>query len=425
KGAKVIVSQRNFRSGPGVRKIFADTEKELPRIAANFYKNPASRLKMIGVTGTNGKTTITYLMESILKRAHFSAGVIGTITHRFGSNLIKAGNTTPGPFELHSILSRMLKEGINHVVMEVSSHSLDQGRVDHVSFDAAVFTNISQEHLDYHKTIEKYFDVKAKIFDKLKPGGVAVLNADDKRVISLKRRLNRKTITYGISEKADVRARNIELTLTGSKFTALTPTGSIEVKSSLIGRHNVSNILAAIALSIAEGISPDILAKGIASLGSVPGRLEFVESRIGFKVFVDFAHTSDALYNILSLLREVADERIITVFGCGGNRDRKKRPIMGKVACKFSDKVIITSDNPRFENPKKIIGEIEKGVNGLYSNYEIVQDRRSAIRAALKTASSGDIVVVAGKGHEGYQIIGDRRLPFDDCKVVQELLKKR
>lgn len=426
KGAKVILAEKDFDSPPGIKKILIDdVRKSLPAITNNFYKCPSEKLKMIGVTGTNGKTTITYIIESILKNAGREAGVIGTINYRFKDKILTAKNTTPGPLELGGILKAMADEGLSHVVMEVSSHSLDQHRVDGLSFDTAIFTNITSEHLDYHRTIRNYFNAKAKLFDRLKTDGVAILNNDDKKVAGLKRSMKRKVITYGIKEDADITAKAIRLSLDDCAFSVVAPNGSVEIKTGLIGAHNISNILASVAAAFAEGLDLATIKRGVESLKAVPGRLELIDSKQPFRVFVDYAHTEDALYNTLSILRNLATKDIITVFGCGGNRDKTKRPLMGKVACRFSDKVIITSDNPRFEEPNQIIKEIESGIKAAYSNYDVVEDRHSAIERALSLASQDDIVVIAGKGHEKYQITKDRTLPFDDCEVVRSILNDK
>lgn len=425
KGAKAIVAEKDFDCPGGVRKILVkDTRLAASAIAADFFGQPSKKLKMIGVTGTNGKTTITYLMESIIKENGKECGVIGTINYRLKGRLVPAKNTTPGPFELQPILAEMLKKGVRYAVMEVSSHSLEQHRVDDVWFDAAIFTNLTREHLDYHNTLESYFGAKASLFKKLKTKGTAVLNADDKKVLSLKRNMRNKVITYGVKKGAMVRAADIRLSLDGSRFMVDTPKGRIVIGTKLVGRHNVSNILAAIAAGIALGVKLSTIRKGIEAVSHVPGRLENVDVGQPFKVLVDYAHTDDALFNILSALRQVAGKRVITVFGCGGNRDRSKRPRMGKVACRFSDHVIVTTDNPRFEDPRAIIGEIEAGIAGKFSNYIIEPDRSAAIEKALNSAVEGDIVVIAGKGHENYQIVRDRVLSFDDRVVAMRVLSR-
>ena len=425
KGAGAIVAEKDFDAPGNVAKVLVeDTRKVLPIIADNFYCHPSEKLKVIGVTGTNGKTTITYIIESILKRAGEEPGVIGTINYRLGGRTVPAKNTTPGPLELQSMLAEMVKDSSHYAVMEVSSHALDQHRVDSVLYDAAIFTNITPEHLDYHKTPEEYFNAKAKIFRLLKKGGVAVLNNDDPKVRALKGAIGGKCVTYGLKEKADMTAKNMRLSIDDSKFDIIPPRGGkFSVKARLIGRHNVSNILAAAAACEALGIRREHIKEGIEAMAFVPGRLEGVECGQPFKVFVDFAHTEDALYNVLGLLREVSKARIITVFGCGGNRDKGKRPLMGRAACKLSDHVIITSDNPRFEDAGAIIDGIVGGVRGEFHNYEIEPDRRKAIEKALSLAEVGSIVVMAGKGHEGYQIVGDKTLPFDDKEMVKAALR--
>jgi len=424
KRAAAIISDRDFKAPKSIKKIIVkDARSALPLIADNFYDHPSERLKTVGITGTNGKTTITYLLESIIAAAKKVSGVIGTINYRIRGKELPAINTTPGPLQLQSLLSLMLKNKARYAIIEVSSHSLDQDRVARVSFDVAVFTNITKEHLDYHKTMKNYFLAKAKLFKKLKYRGVAVLNNDDKMSAPLRRLIRNKVLTYGIVKRSDILAKDIKLSIDSSEFTVSTPKGSFRIKTDLIGRHNISNILASVAAAAALGIRPDVIKKGIESFRSVPGRLESIDPSNPFRIFVDYAHTEDALYNVLSLLKDVVrNGRIITVFGCGGDRDRTKRPLMGRVACKFSDHVVVTSDNPRLEDPLSIISEIEKGVKGTFTNYDIVPDRRSAIKKALALAGKGDVVVIAGKGHEKYQIIKDKKMPFDDCKVARELL---
>jgi len=425
KGARVIVSDRDFKAPSYIKKIIVkDARSAISVMADNFYGHPSKNLKMIGVTGTNGKTTVVYLIENILNGTKKKTGVIGTINYRVGGRHIPAKNTTPGCLELQSLLSEMLEKKAGYVVMEVSSHSLDQDRVACLSYDVGIFTNIAKDHLDYHKTKANYFKAKAKLFKKLKKNGVAVINNDDKMAVLLKRRINKRILTYGIRKRSDVMAKDVRLSMGSSSFLVNTPSGSFSVVTRLIGMHNISNILASIAAALALGIRLDVIKKGIESFRSVPGRLEPVDHGQPFKVFVDFAHTEDALYNVLSLLRDVTQEgRIITIFGCGGNRDRSKRPLMGKVACKLSDKVVITSDNPRSEDPGLIISEIEKGIKGRFTNYEITPDRKKAIGKVLRSAGSGDIVLIAGKGHEKYQVVNDKTIPFDDCEVASSILR--
>lgn len=426
-GAKAIVCEKDFKCPKGVKKILVrDTRLAAPAMAADFYGHPSKKLKTVGVTGTNGKTTVTYLIESIIKQSGKEAGVIGTINYRMKDTLTPAKNTTPGPVELQSILAEMLKNGVRYAVMEVSSHSLDQHRVDGVRFDVAIFTNLTREHLDYHGTVGNYLKAKAAIFFALKENGIAVLNCDDEKIASLKRSIKKKVITYGVRKGALVRAIDIRLSMDRSRFTVSTPKGRLRINARLVGMHNVSNILSAIAAGIALGIRTSAIRKGIEAVSCVPGRLEDVCSGQPFRVLVDYAHTDDALFNVLNVLRQLAapQKNIITVFGCGGNRDRSKRPRMGKVTCRFSDHVVITSDNPRFEDPNAIIDEIEAGIRGKFDNYTVEPDRRSAIEKALNMAGEGDIVIIAGKGHEDYQIVKGKVLPFDDRVVAREILSR-
>ncbi len=424
-GAKAIIAEKDFKCPDGVTKILAsDTRSAVSSIASNFYSNPSDELKVIGITGTNGKTTITYLLESIIKAYGRQAGVIGTINYRLKGRILPATNTTPGALLLQGMLADMVKMKIKYAVMEVSSHSLDQGRVDNVLFDVGIFTNLTSDHLDYHKTRARYFKAKKILFHKLKREGCAVINTDDKKVATLKNSLESRVVTYGVRSKADVTALDISLAMSGTSFTVKTRKTSFAIRTGLIGMHNVSNILAAIASAIELKIPVNAIIEGIRSMGSVPGRLEAVEGGQPFKVFVDFAHTEDALVNVLRLLKDVAEGRIVTVFGCGGNRDKTKRPLMGEAACRYSDHVIITSDNPRFEEPERIIREIERGIKKRFLNYDIVPDREEAIGKALASALKDDIILIAGKGHEDYQIIKDKHIPFDDRKMALSILER-
>lgn len=424
-GAKVVLSEKDFTAPEGLVKIIVgDTRAALPVLADNFYGHPSRKLKMIGVTGTNGKTTITYIIESILKKMGEEPGIIGTISYRINGKSIPAKNTTPGPIELQSMFSEMVSTSAHYAVMEVSSHALDQRRADNVYFDAAIFTNITPEHLDYHKTLEGYLAAKVKIFDKLKKDGTAILNNDDVRVAALKKNIKSKVVLYGLKDGAGITAKNIKLSLDESSFDVVMPGKKFKVKTSLVGAHNVSNILAAVCACDSIGINAETIKAGIEAVDTVPGRLEPVMCSQSFKVFVDFAHTEDALYKVLSLVKEVAPSGIITVFGCGGDRDRAKRPLMGKAACELSDHVIITSDNPRSEDPDEIIKEIVAGIKGKFANYDIEADRFKAIEKALGMAKAGNIVLIAGKGHENYQIVKDKASPFDDREVAREILER-
>ncbi len=424
-GAAAIVSDPGLRVPEGVIKIsVSDVRGALASIAKNFYGDPSSKLKMIGITGTNGKTTVTYLIEAIAKRAGAGVGVIGTINYRSNGDVRPAKNTTPGSLELVKLLSEMAGGGVKYAAVEVSSHALDQGRIDGVRLDVGLFTNIASDHLDYHKTRDEYFKAKSKIFAHLKDGGVAILNYDDEKVRSVKGSIKAKVLTYGIGQGSDIRASNIKLSSVGSSFDVRMPSGQFQVNTHLLGMHNISNCLAAVAAMHALGLDKKVIAEGISSVVSIPGRLEPVEMGQSFKVLVDYAHTEDALNNVLLIIKEITEHEVWTVIGCGGDRDRTKRPLMGRAACKFSDHVIITSDNPRSEEPLDIIKDIESGIKGEFANYDIVPDRRDAIQKAIASAAEGDIVLIAGKGHEDYQIIKDKVIHFDDREVALEMLSK-
>jgi len=398
-----------------------DTRKALARLAAEFYANPSSKIKIIGITGTNGKTTVTYLIEAILKKAGFLPAVIGTINYRFKNKIFTAKNTTPGPVELQGMFSDMLKEGIDYAAVEVSSHALDQNRTEGLKIHSAIFTNLTQDHLDYHKTLENYFQAKAKLFKNIGKDSFVVINNDDAYGRRLKRLTSARIITYGILRQADIVAKDIKFDVSHTEFRLISGKVKIDITSRLIGRHNVYNILAAASWALAEGLNLSIIKSVIERFSSVPGRLERIDNQGGFFVFVDYAHTEDALHNVISTLRQLPCKRIIVVFGCGGNRDKIKRPKMGYLVTELADLAIITNDNPRQEDAFEIIKEIKKGIKK--ENYSVIADRKEAIRKALSLAKPGDIVLVAGKGHENYQILKDRVIPFDDCQVVRECLK--
>ncbi|MCM8798461.1 MAG: UDP-N-acetylmuramoyl-L-alanyl-D-glutamate--2,6-diaminopimelate ligase [Candidatus Omnitrophica bacterium] len=429
RGAKVIIYNQSFVLDEDVRRrgevVFIGVENTrdiLAKLAANFYRHPSSQIKVIGVTGTNGKTTTTYLIESILKTAGFRTGLIGTINYRFGERMIPALNTTPGAIQLQGLFFSMQKEFVDYAVMEVSSHGLEQGRVDEIFFHAGIFTNITVDHLDYHKTFENYFHAKAKLFTRLNSSSWAIINIDDPHGKEMLIRTPAKTITYGIEHPADVEAQRIYLHPEGSDFRVNTPYGEIEIKTSLLGRHNIYNILASISLGIAENIPLETIKNGIQKISGVSGRLEPVDVGQPFKVFVDYAHTEDALKNVLSSLRFICRGRIIVVFGCGGERCREKRPLMGKIASQLADFVILTTDNPRSEEPEAIISDIEGGFPPGFNRYQVILDRYAAIKEALSMAGEGDTVLIAGKGHEPYQIFKNVTVPFDDRMVVREIL---
>lgn len=424
-GANVIISDAESLSVSSRRAAVIkvkDARKALADISRDFYGSPSEKIKAIGITGTNGKTTVSYLLEGILKEAGLSSGVIGTINYRLKHKQISSTNTTPGPIEIQSLLAEMLKEKIKYCIMEVSSHSLDQKRVSGVDFEAAIFTNLTSEHLDYHLNLENYFSAKAKLFKGLKKTSWAIINLDDKYAQDLINITPARTLTYGISQKnSKIKAEDLRLAVNGAEFKLISEKGNALVKTNLLGRHNVYNILASVSLALTQDIDLGVIVGAIKKFKSVPGRLEEVKSNLGFRVFVDFAHTPDALKNVLNSLREFCRAKIIVVFGCGGDRDRIKRPLMGKIASEMADFSIITLDNPRSEAPQAIIDEIVPGIKS--ANYKVILDREEAIKQALSMAEKDDIVLIAGKGHEKTQIFKDRTIPFDDVKEVKKAIK--
>ncbi|MGD0336476.1 MAG: UDP-N-acetylmuramoyl-L-alanyl-D-glutamate--2,6-diaminopimelate ligase [Candidatus Omnitrophota bacterium] len=425
KGASAIVLQARYKPIALDKKIIVlsvrDARLALAKLAAEFYGNLSRKIKVAGVTGTNGKTTITYLIEEIIRQAGYRPGVIGTINYRFCNKVIPAKNTTPGPVQLQSLLSDMRKAGCKYCVMEVSSHALEQARIEGIDFHSAIFTNLTQDHLDYHKTLEKYFEAKAKLFRDLPKRAFAVINNDDSYGRRLKKITRAEVVTYGIEKSSDVRASNLKIKSNGTEFLLEAKGIKAILKIPLIGIHNVYNVLAAAAWALKAGIGAAVIRKALEDFRGVPGRLERIPSAAEFSVFVDYAHTQDALKNVLGNLRKVCGGRIITVFGCGGDRDKTKRPKMGRTVCSISDYAIITSDNPRSERPEKIIADIKRGIST--KNFCVIADRRQAILKALFLAGPGDLVLIAGKGHENYQVIKDRILHFDDRETVEECLK--
>ncbi|MBU2540999.1 MAG: UDP-N-acetylmuramoyl-L-alanyl-D-glutamate--2,6-diaminopimelate ligase [Candidatus Omnitrophica bacterium] len=402
-----------------------DTKRALILIAHNFYKRKIKDLKLIGVTGTNGKTTITYLVESILQTSGFKTGLIGTIEYCLPNHKQISINTTPGLIELYRYFLEMEKENIDYCIMEVSSHALDQGRLGNLGFQRAIFTNISRDHLDYHKNFKDYFMAKSKLFSMLAPDkGCGIINVDD----SYGRRLLRKKmphkLSYAISRKANVLASDIKLDIDKTKFLIKYKDVILPIKSKLLGLHNVYNILAATALALSMNIKPGHIIKGINNLKEVVGRLQLAGRKGDVKIFIDYAHTPVALKMALKSFSVLKNRerkcKIILVFGCGGERDRAKRPQMGRIASCFSDLTFITTDNPRSENPDDIIADIRRGF--LRKNYIVVKDRYKAIKKAIHKAKENDVVLIAGKGHECVQIFDSRVVDFDDKKAVYRAL---
>jgi len=399
----------------------------LARAAANWYGHPAEALKLIGVTGTNGKTTTTFLVDSILRAAGHTTGLIGTTGYRTPKGSRAANNTTPESLDLQQMFAEVRDAGGTHVVLEASSHALAMERLSGCHFAAAVFTNLTRDHLDYHKTFEEYFAAKRLLFSGTGEGApdVAVLNADDAYSTQLAG-LARRTLSYGLSGSPDLSARDLALSFQGLEFTAETPAGKIKARSPLVGRINVYNILAAIGAGIGLGIPNAKIEEGIASLRLVPGRFQSIDEGQPFLVVVDYAHTDDALRNLIATARELGpNARIITVFGAGGERDRTKRPLMGEAAGSLSDFVVLTSDNPRGEDPLRIINDVVVGLQRVNAKYRIEADREQALAAGIEEARPGDIVLLAGKGHERYQVLDTGTIEFDDREKAREILRRK
>lgn len=399
-----------------------DAREALALCAANFYEHPSQHIKVIGITGTKGKTTVTYLIESILKAAHLSPGVIGTVAYRGPGLSSPATRTTPESSDLQRYLKILADHGASHCLMEVSSHALELKRIKGIDFALTIFTNLSGEHLDYHQTMENYYQAKKKLFSLYK-SKMAIINYDDPWGKRLIEEIPTATITYSLHSRGTIYPEKYRFSSSGIEATIKYPAGKLQISSPLLGRPNLYNILAATAASLTLGISPVFIKEGLRSLTTIPGRFEKIDNPWGIHIFVDYAHTDDALKNLLETAREITSGRVIVVFGAGGDRDKTKRPRMGKAAAELADWAIITSDNPRSEDPLTIISEIERGFKQLNkNNYEIEPDRRMAIRKALLMSKKEDCLLVAGKGHEDSQVIGDKIIPFHDPTVIQEII---
>lgn len=438
RGASAIVAETSAPAGveaPWIR--VPDARLALAALAAAYWDHPSQQLSLVGITGTNGKTTTSYVLASIFEAAGLQCGRIGTVAYRVGEREIEAARTTPEAPELQQMLREMVSQRCGACVMEVSSHALSLRRVDHLHFSAAVFTNLTRDHLDFHRDMEEYFASKLRLFHLLPDDGIGVTNLDDRRGAAFAAAA-RRPVTYAIDAPADVRPGPVTVSLDGLEFDVRTPRGTLHVQSRLVGRPNAYNILAALATAMALDVPFGAIETGIRNQSSVPGRFQLVSGPTDdVRVVVDYAHTDDALKNLLETARPLATGRVITVFGCGGDRDRTKRPLMGAVAARLSDLVVITSDNPRSENPAAIIEEIKRGiivpsdrtpksVSGPKATPHIaIVDRREAIEHAVNDARAGDLVLIAGKGHEKYQVVGDRVLPFDDVDVARAALARR
>jgi UDP-N-acetylmuramoyl-L-alanyl-D-glutamate--2,6-diaminopimelate ligase len=427
-GAAAIVSERTPPEGDeGVWVQVRHGRRALAGAALVFYSNPDERLRLIGITGTNGKTTTAYLADSVLRAAGKTTGLVGTLGYRIGDRWLSAANTTPESLDLVRMLDDLEKGSGTHMTLEASSHALKLGRISGFHFDTAVFTNLTQDHLDFHGDMEAYFQAKRTLFEGNGPRPrAAVINADDaygRRLLEIE---GIEPLSFSAQGTADIRAVEAESSFDGLKVRVATPQGAAVLHSPLVGWFNVANILAAVGVGLAQEIDLARIAQGIEECSAVPGRFEIVREGQPFLVAVDYAHTDDALRNLISSARRLlpAGGRILTVFGCGGDRDRAKRPLMGAVAGELSDRVILTSDNPRSEDPLRILADAEVGLQRVDANYVREPDRRKAIAKALNEAAAGDIVLIAGKGHETYQQIGDEKLPFDDRETARELLRE-
>jgi UDP-N-acetylmuramoyl-L-alanyl-D-glutamate--2,6-diaminopimelate ligase len=429
-GAAAIVAETSTSSvSPIPWIVVPDARLTLAWLAAVFFEHPSRDMRVVGITGTNGKTTTSYLVSAIFEAGGLETGLMGTVKYRIGDRDVAAARTTPEAPELQGMMRQMVDAGCGACAMEVSSHALALRRVDGIEFAGAVFTNLTRDHLDFHRDMEDYFAAKRRLFEILPADAPAAVNIDDPRG-SVVAEAARRSVTYGINRPADVMPGPLRFSIEGLTFQVRTPYGTCDIRSSLVGRPNVYNILAAVAVTTALGIPVDAVERGIARLPGVPGRFERVSSATDdISVIVDYAHTDDALRNLLETARPLAVRRLITVFGAGGDRDRTKRPLMGMVAARLSDVVVLTSDNPRSEDPQRILDEITLGAEQEARQRDAqllrIEDRREAILRAVSDASSDDLVVIAGKGHEKYQEIDGRVLPFDDVAVAREALDAR
>ncbi len=434
KGAVCVVSETKINDCNCTNIIVDDILDTMAKISAKFYDYPDKKLTVIGVTGTNGKTSITYMTESIFKKLNTDIGVIGTISYRYGDVVIDAPNTTPQSLDLYKMMAEMVKRNIKYLIMEVSSHSLVLGRVSGIEFDMAVFTNLTQDHLDFHKTMDNYFNAKKMLFSSLSTNlknnkKFAIINFDDfygKKLLE-DTDITATKVSYSTCSKYGnlyCFAKDVSLNSEYSSFNLESAFGNAQIKTNHVGMHNIYNILAVFGICMAIGLDFNKVVECLKNISGAPGRLERVNGSKDFSVIVDYAHTDDALKNVLSAIKSLNPAKIITVFGCGGNRDKTKRPKMAKVACSMSDFVFITSDNPREENPVEIVEDVEAGAKEINkTNYKVVVDRKEAIKEAIISANKNDVVLIAGKGHENYQIIGRTKIHFDDRETASEILK--
>lgn len=422
-GAKVLLVQKSVEvSCSDVTVIQTeDTRLAMAIVANNAYGKPSQAFELVGVTGTNGKTSITFLLGQLLEAYHKKVGIIGTIENRIGDQILKAERTTPESLDLQRLFRKMVDESVDVALIEASSHALELKRTFGCQFKVGIFTNLTQDHLDFHKTMENYAKAKAKLFKSCETG---IVNADSPYIDAIVEGATCKLVTYGVEKEADYHASDIMISAAGVTYTLSCPEGHFKVSVPIPGKFTVYNTLAVIAAARSLALPMTHIIKSLEEVHGVPGRVQSFTSVNGYSVLVDYAHTPDGLENVLSTIKEFAKGRVITVFGCGGDRDRTKRPIMGRIAAKYSDHVIITSDNPRTEDPFQILNEVEVGVKEITSNYDKVENRDAAIQLALREARKDDVVLIAGKGHENYQILKDRIIHFDDCEVVKAYLQE-
>ena len=421
-GAVAVVCQKNIEEHLNCVVIrVEDSRKALAISAANYYENPSRNMKMIGVTGTNGKTTSAFMIKAILERQGYKVGLIGTIANYIGKVKIHTERTTPESLELHELFKQMVHSNIDYCVMEVSSHSLSLNRVYGIEFCESIFTNLTQDHLDFHKTFENYFNAKLKLFKSSKS---SVINIDDIYGAKAYDLITSSKLSYGLNQNDDIRASDIKMNSRGSKFTMKYKDNSFEIELSIPGNYNIYNALGSASVCLNQGVDVEVIKLALKKL-QVPGRCELAYNNynLGFEIILDYAHTPDALENILKTVREFTKGKLISVFGCGGDRDKTKRSIMGKIGTELSDISVVTSDNPRTEDPMQIIKDVASGIEK--NNYEIIENRRDAIKRAIEIASPGDVIVIAGKGHEDYQVLKDKTIHFDEREVISDILKEQ
>ncbi len=425
RGASAVLVERAV-DVPVPQVVVPSVRGAMGPVASAFWGHPSRKLEVVGVTGTNGKGTVTFLVRAVLEAAGVRCGLVGTLGAWTGDGWQPLERTTPEAPDLHALLARMVRSGRRAAAVEVASHALAQERVGGVHFRVAAFTNLTQDHLDFHGTWEAYRDAKAKLFERVDPGGLTVVNRDDPHGAYMASRSRAPVVTYGLRPQAAVRAEDVRVDPEGCRFQAITPAGRATVRLRLSGRFNVYNALCAMAVGLHWGIPPEQAAEALAQVSAIPGRFERVDAGQPFLVVVDYAHTPDGLAHVLGTAREISRGRVIAVFGCGGDRDRGKRPLMGRVAAQLADHVVVTSDNPRSEDPLRIVQEIVEGVRapGAHATYEVEPDRAAAIRRAVSLAKAGDAVLICGKGHETVQIFADRSVPFDDREVAREALRE-